>query len=206
VDPLVWTRAWVTYTAAVNDHERGLGGSGTPIIQLLDAIFERSVHATSVAHESMRLRTWLPPYSLRFIDSFRRISLPRFVADAGDSELAGIYEGAFDAYAGRRSFLSVHRLKVYGFMELGFKAGRTETNSGFSGAEENRAWDELDNTLEATRRERHAGRAPRCPMAMRAAVAKVADSGSSPVSKVVLDIAGRGIHYTPGDRLRAFPH
>src|SRR5262245_1050748 len=203
-DPLVWTRAWVAYTPAINEHERGLGGSGTPIIQLLDAIFERNVYASTVAQESMRLRGWLPSYPARFIECFRRISLSRFVAETGDSELAGIYDSLLDAYAGRRSFLSVHRLKVYGFMELGFKAGRTETNSGFSGAEENRAWDELDDTLEATRRERHVGRAPRCPMATRAAVARVADSGSSPVSKVVLDIADRDIHYKPDDRLNGF--
>jgi len=204
-DPLVWTRAWVVYTATVNDHERGLGGSGTPIIELLDAIFERSIHASSVAHETLRLREWLPPHPKRFIDSFRHVSIAKFIAEAGDSELAGIYDGALDAYAGRRSFLSVHRLKVYGFMELGFKAGRTETNSGFSGEEANRAWDELDDTLDATRRERHAGKPQRCPMATRTAIVKAAASRSSPINQVVLDISGQGIHYVPGDRLGVFP-
>jgi sulfite reductase alpha subunit-like flavoprotein len=204
-DPLVWTKAWVVYTGTVNDHERGLGGSGTPIIELLDAMFERSVHATSVAHETLRLRDWMPSYPKRFIDSFRRTSIAKFIAEAGDGELAGIYDGALDAYAGKRSFLSVHRLKVYGFMELGFKAGRTETNSGFSGEEASRAWDELDDTLEATRRERHVGKPNHCPVATRTALVKAADSRTSPVSQVVLDIAGQGMRYIPGDRLGVFP-
>jgi len=204
-DPLVWTKAWVPYTATINDHERGLGGSGTPIIELLDAMFERSVHATSVAHETLRFREWMPSYPKRFIDSFRRISIVKFIAEAGDAELAGIYDGALDAYAGRRSFLSVHRLKVYGFMELGFKAGRTETNSGFSGQEADRAWDELDDTLDATRRERHAGKPHHCPVATRTALVKAADSQTSPITKVILDIAGQGIRYVPGDRLGVFP-
>ena len=133
------------------------------------------------------------------------ISITRFIAGAGDDELAGIYDGTLDAYAGRRSFLSVHRLKVYGFMELGFKAGRTETNSGFSGEEANRAWDELDDTLEATRRERHVGKPQRCPMATRSATVRAADSEASPIHKVVLDIHGQGIQYVPGDRLGVFP-
>lgn len=205
VDPLIWTKTWVPFSAPVNEHERGLGGSGTPTIQLLDAIFERTVHHTSVAQETLRLKVGLPSLPMQFIESFRHISLTKFVSESGDRELAGLLAGALDAYAGKRSFLSVHRLKVYGFMELGFKAGRTETNSGFSGRVADRAWDELDDTLEATRQERYQGKVARCPVATRTSHATLTENRGSPIHKVTLDIEGQGLKYVPGDRLGIFP-
>ena len=204
VDPLIWSKAFANITAPINAYERGLGGSGTPIIQLMDALFERSAYNTLVSHESLKLREWLPPYHRQFIDTFRRFSLSDFVVRSSDKELAGLYNGAFDAYAGRRGFLSMHRLKVYGFMELGFKIGRTETNSGFAGETEKRAWEELDDTLEETRCERYVGKSPYSLRVKRKDVLSVANP-DTPIHQVVLDIEGQGLQFVTGDRLGIFP-
>ncbi|NES22305.1 MAG: hypothetical protein F6K41_26135, partial [Symploca sp. SIO3E6] len=205
VDPLVWSKAFASFTAPINSFERGLGGSGTPIIQLMDAIFERSAYKTIVSQESLKLRDWLPPYHQQFIATFRSFSLSEFLQKSGDGELAGIYNSVFDAYAGKRGFLSIHRLKVYGFMELGFKIGRTETNSGFAGETEKRAWEELDDTLEETRRERYLGKLPYSLRVKRKAVKSTASDQNTPIYQVVLDVKNQGLQFVPGDRLGIFP-
>ncbi|MCB0172205.1 MAG: hypothetical protein KDJ97_16780 [Anaerolineae bacterium] len=205
VDPLIWSKAFANFTAPVIEHERGLVSSGTSVIQLLDALFERNVYNTEIAHETLKQGEWLPNYSRRFVTSIRQVSLSDFVAGSGDQELAGIYNTVLDAYVGKRGFLGVHRLKVYGFMELGFKVGRTQTNSGFSGPTEARAWEQLDDALEATRRERYANKTPGSLSVKREMVAPATADPKSPIHQVVLDIAGQGLHYIAGDRLGIFP-
>lgn len=205
VDPLIWSKAFANITAPINIYERGLGGSGTPIIQLMDALFERGVYKTLVSHESLKLREWLPPYHKQFIETFRHFSLSDFIKQSEDRELAGLYNSVFDAYAGKRGFLSMHRLKVYGFMELGFKIGRTETNSGFSGETEKRAWEELDDTLEETRRERYIGKVPYSIRVKRKAVISTVANANTPIYQVVLDVKGQGLQFLTGDRLGIFP-
>lgn len=205
VDPLIWTKAFASITAPVNSHEIGLSGSGTAIIQLLDALFERNVYNTIAAKTSLKLRQWLPPYHKQFIETFRRFSLSDFVKQSNDRELVGLYNSVFDAYAGKRGFLSIHRLKVYGFMELGFKIGRTETNSGFSGEAEKRAWEELDDMLEETRQERFVGKTPYSLRVNRKAVLPAVANANTPIHHVVLDIAGQGLQFLTGDRLGIFP-
>ena len=59
-----------------------------------------------------------------------------------------------DMYAGEHGFLGRHRMKVYGYLELAFKVGRSVTIGGFSGAFKDRTWDEVDGELEAARFER----------------------------------------------------
>ena len=205
VDPLVWSKAFANISAPVNSHEIGLSGSGTAIIQLLDALFERTVYNTIAAKVSLKLRQWLPPYHKQFIETFRRFSLSDFVKRSNDRELAGLYNSVFDAYAGKRGFLSIHRLKVYGFMELGFKIGRTETNSGFSGETEKRAWEELDDMLEETRHERFVGKTPYSLRVNRKGVSSAVANTSTPIHQVRLDIAGQGLQFVTGDRLGIFP-
>jgi sulfite reductase (NADPH) flavoprotein alpha-component len=82
-------------------------------------------------------------------------------------------------------------------MEVAFKAGRTQTNGGFSGAIAERAWERLDEELEESRHER--GGRSRCPMAKHAAVRPVARSG---ICQVSLDT---DVHFRPGDRLGVWP-
>jgi sulfite reductase (NADPH) flavoprotein alpha-component len=205
VDPLIWSKAFANITAPINAYERGLGGSGTPIIQLMDALFERGVYKTIVSHESLKLREWLPPYHRQFIETFRRFSLSDFIRQSDERELVGLYNSVFDAYAGKRGFLSMHRLKVYGFMELGFKIGRTETNSGFSGETEKRAWEELDDTLEQTRRERYVGKSPYSLRGKRKVMMSSVANTNTPIHQVVLDVKGQGLQFETGDRLGIFP-
>jgi sulfite reductase (NADPH) flavoprotein alpha-component len=45
-------------------------------------------------------------------------------------------------------------MKVYGYLELAFKVGRTLTIGGFSGAFTRRTWDEVDLALRDAHHER----------------------------------------------------
>src|SRR4026209_240255 len=98
---------------------------------------------------------WTPSRHFTLIEATGRIGPAGFVERAGDCELADLHHGALEAYAGKRGWLGMHRLKVYGFMELGFRGGRTQTHGGFPVAVGKQAWETLDDTLEEARQERH---------------------------------------------------
>ncbi len=45
-------------------------------------------------------------------------------------------------------------MKVYGYLELAFKVGRSVTIGGFKGVFKDRTWDQVDGELERAREER----------------------------------------------------
>ena len=49
------------------------------------------------------------------------MGLRRYVIKQSDPELAALYQAALDALRRRAWFLGIHRLKLYGYIELGFK-------------------------------------------------------------------------------------
>lgn len=192
VDPLVWAKTVAPFAAPTHDEEPGLSGAGSPLFPMLDAFFGRAHFDSSIGHESLTLTSWLPRRQRDFV---RAITCPKDAAR--ELGLEDLYREAWEAYAGKRGWLGVHRLKVYGFMELGFKAGRTQTNGGFTGQVETRAWEELDDKMEQARAERP--RPAGCPMARIKASHAVSDAAH----EVVLE--GPKLHHAPGDRMGVLP-
>ncbi|MDQ4076810.1 MAG: hypothetical protein M3220_11275, partial [Chloroflexota bacterium] len=133
------------------------------------------------------------------------VSVHAYVERRGDRELVGLFQEAADAYAGEDGFLGRHRLKVYGYLELAFKVGRNVTIGGFSGLFKDRTWHEVDDALEAARRER-----PSTPQTGWHHV-RVKPGGDSPSGQngsaehIVLDVRGTGIRYRPGARCSVLP-
>jgi sulfite reductase (NADPH) flavoprotein alpha-component len=202
VDPLVWAKTVGPFAASTRDGELGLSGAGGPVFHLLDALFERQRYDSQIGDEARALFGWMPARHAAFIEATGRIGLAGFVEQAGDQDLAGLYHGAVEAYAGKRGWLGMHRLKVYGFMELGFRGGRTQTNGGFHGTVEKLAWEGLDDTLEESRQERHSEGPPiGCPFARRHSVQAASDGKAASVKQVTLDVGGQGFVYEPGDRI-----
>jgi sulfite reductase alpha subunit-like flavoprotein len=202
VDQLIWAKTVGPIASSTREGELGLSGAGAPVFHLLDALFQRDRHASQIGHETQAMFRWLPERHIAFIEATRRMALGDFVARCGEAELAGLYHGAFEAYAGKRGWLGVHRLKVYGFMELGFRVGRTETNGGFSGTVEALAWEALDDSLEQARSERQQeGAAIGCPFA-RGKQSRPATTVVAPrIHQVRLDLAGQGFVHEAGDRI-----
>jgi sulfite reductase alpha subunit-like flavoprotein len=231
VDPLVWAKTVAPFAAPVHAGELGLSGGGSPVFHALDALFGRERWDGPVGHELQALARWLPPRVAGFVARCRSLALPSRVQTL-PATVRHAFRAAFEAYAGPRGWLGIHRLKVYGFMEVGFRSGRTATNGGFAGDVHARSWDALDATLEAAREERwplapgdpgstcpHAGGAATtataaaakpaddapassCPFARRTATTPAA---TAPIARVELATEGQGIRHRPGDRLSVWP-
>lgn len=195
VDHLVWSKTVAPFAYPVRPGELGLSGGGSPVFHVLDALFGRAQWNSSIGQELVALRRWMNPPLVAFIERAAALDLPGYVL--ARPALHTTFDQMREAYVGERGWLGVHRLKVYGFMEVAFKAGRTQTNGGFSGDLAERAWESLDDELETARVER--GPRGRCPMARQASVRPAAQA---PVFQVVLDTA---LQARPGDRLGLWP-
>jgi sulfite reductase (NADPH) flavoprotein alpha-component len=195
VDQLVWAKAVAPFAFPVREGELGLSGGGSPIFHVLDALLGRAQWQTSVGKQLVALQPWMSPPLLAFIRHAAGLGLHAYVQNR--PQLCGAFHRLREAYAGERGWLGVHRRKVYGFMEVAFKAGRTQTNGGFSGAAAERAWERLDDELEESRHER--GERSRCPMARHVDVRPVSGSG---ICRVSLDA---DVQFRPGDRLGVWP-
>ena len=124
-----------------------------------------------------------------------------YVLKHGDRELRNLFQAALEAYAGPRGLLGMHRLKLYGFMELGFRAGRNITAGEFSGTVAQRAWEILDDEIEHARRERYIGLSMECATARRVLMEPAGDGEASPVRRVALDVSETGLRFAAGDRV-----
>jgi sulfite reductase (NADPH) flavoprotein alpha-component len=119
-----------------------------------------------------------------------------YVAARDDGELKGLFGELVEAYQGRRGLLARHRLKAFPYLDAAFKTGRRRTVTGFSDLFEDRGWEEVDASLEASRRERQSSVAH----VPRFARVELVDDVCPGVRRVVLDVRGLGIHCEPGDR------
>jgi sulfite reductase (NADPH) flavoprotein alpha-component len=207
VDPVVWGKTVAPLATPYQDTREIPGPSGTaiPTFTLMDIFFGRSGYATTVGHETDRTRRWFPPHWQAFLTAAEQISVPDYVQRSGDSELAGLFQQAMDAYSGETGLIGRHRLKAYGFLDLSFKAGRSRTLGGFDGGFEDRLWDRMDDELELARQERYT-RYPESSHFVRVKrVEALVRDGLPPVNKVVLDLQGAGVRYQPGDRCAILP-
>jgi len=205
VDPVVWAKTVGPFAAPTREGEPGISGASSPVFHVLDALLGRRDFGTQLGKDTLHFRGWLPAGYQRLFEAIGRVPLRDAVVAADDRELAGVYQSLLEAYAGRRGFLGLHRLKTYGFMEIGFKAGRAATNGGFAAAASARPWDDLDDELEATRRARFAGQRLAPHRARRVAVRPTRPDGAGHAWQVTLDVARLGLAHREGDRLAVVP-
>ncbi|MEX0658205.1 MAG: hypothetical protein WD080_03645, partial [Egibacteraceae bacterium] len=207
VNPVVWgkTVAPLATPFQAVDPPPGPSGTAIPAFQLLDILFGRHAHLSTIGRETLFARQWFPAHWRDFLTAAEAISIPAFVAGHGDRALRGIFAEAREAYAGRDGLLGRHRLKTFGYLDLSFKAGRSKTLSGFAGSFEDRPWDRMDAELALARLERTPTAAP---ASHHARVARVEELRADPqgwVGQVVLDLAGAGVRYRPGSRCAVLP-
>lgn len=203
-DPIVWSRFVAPFAAPVRMVEPGLSGAAAPVFHLLDAFFGRARHDTKIGRETKHLADWSPRNPMQLVDSLRAVDVSAWVERCADSELRGVWRHTLEGYAGSHGWLGAHRLKVYGFMECGFKAGRLATNGGFSGKSEERAWERLDRELDDSRRERF-GAPPGFSLARRVAVRPAQTTDGADVFRVTFDTTGTGLRFQAGDRCAVLP-
>lgn len=207
VNPVVWgkTVAPLATPFQAVDPPPGPSGTAIPAFQLLDIVFGRHAHATTIGKETAVARQWFPAHWREFLSAAEAISIPAFVASHGDRALRGVFAEAREAYAGGDGLLGRHRLKTFGFLDLSFKAGRSKTLGGFAGSFEDRPWDRMDAELALARLERVPTASPPVHHARLARVEELHAANDRWVGEVVLDLEGAGVRYRPGSRCAVLP-
>lgn len=200
VNPVVWAKTVAPFAVPIEKGVQGPSGTSSPIFSLLDAFFERKRNETFLGREIRDLRRGYPRFWREFIACAGEVSIKDYIDRTGSRELSNLWNDALSAYAGNDGFLGRHRMKVYGYLELAFKVGRSVTIGGFAGLFKDRTWDQVDSELEYSRRERLESFPETCRFAdVKAQPAPVAEE-SELSRRVVLGVEGASLRYQPGDR------
>lgn len=210
VDPVVWAKTVAPFAVPMQPGVQGPSGTSSPIFNTLDVFFGRKKYETFLGREIHALRDTYPPLWREFLAALHEISVPEYIANRGKPHLAGLLNEARSVYAGPNGFLGRHRMKVYGYLELAFKVGRSVTIGGFKGVFKDRTWDQVDSELEKSRLERVQSFPRSCYHARIKDVVSPGFDGSETsrsggVFDVVLDVSGTGLRYEAGDRCGVLP-
>ncbi|KAF2021694.1 sulfite reductase flavo protein alpha-component [Aaosphaeria arxii CBS 175.79] len=221
-NPVEWGQRYAKFSAPLSKRVPALSGLALPLFLLLDAFIGRTKYKSFLGIEAVHLRRWLPLNIRAFIAAVENhYRIPEFVKSSGDPRLEGVLEGIIESYAGERGFMGTHRYKVYGFLEVVAKTGRTETNGNAgAGDSEGRAWEEVHRTLSDSMKERldpYRGEVKVQPHEMRGSFeecrfqAKILDRQNvdadpqRSTGMVTFDLHNTGITFQPGDRLAVMP-
>jgi sulfite reductase (NADPH) flavoprotein alpha-component len=205
VDPVVWAKTVAPFAVPMHAGDQGPSGTSSPIFNALDLFFGRKHYGSFLGREIRQLRAAYPPAWQAFLEAISQVSVADYIERTGSKTLRGSWREAFELYAGPNGFLGRHRMKVYGYLELAFKVGRSVTIGGFGGVFKDRTWDQVDNELEAAQGERLQG----FPLACREAQVQSAglrdDAERGGMRHLTLDVSQAGIRYRVGDRCAIFP-
>jgi sulfite reductase (NADPH) flavoprotein alpha-component len=198
VDQVVFANVVAPLAVPLREWTAGPGGAASPIFHLMDAFLGRKFKDSDLGKEVARYREWFPPHHMAFLDAVERISVADHIAGTGNRHLQALWDTLFEAYAGEKGYLGTHRLKVYGYLELAFKVGRSVTIAHIEGAFKDRQWKAVDTLLEDSRSERYMQLPPHLQYARIKSREPAAKSGG--VRRIVLDLSETGGVYRPGDR------
>lgn len=205
VDPVIWAKTVAPFAVPMQAGDQGPSGTSSPLFNTLDLFFGRREYRSFLGREIRQLRGTYPSSWRAFLDAVGQISVADYIERTGSKTLGGAWREAFELYVGPSGFLARHRMKVYGYLELAFKVGRSVTIGGFGGVFKDRTWDQVDNELESSRSERLRGFPSGCPEAR----VQPQVSGNPPlpgeVRHLTLDVSRAGVRYGVGDRCVIFP-
>ena len=199
-DPVLWALFVSPLSMPIRKGEVGLSGAAIPFAHLLDAFFHRGAYDSKLGRNIKESHIHLPKRHQQLFLTIHSLDFPKQVSNFHDSELENLFIHIRHEYAGVHGWLGRHRLKVYGFMDAGFRLGRSSTNGGFSGTLQERSWDELDEQLDNARKERLEDTVYQGCARVHAIVQE------SPIHyTVTLDVQQLGCAFLPGDHVAIVP-
>ncbi|HEX2912081.1 MAG TPA: cytochrome b5 domain-containing protein [Chloroflexia bacterium] len=206
VDQVVWAKTVAPFAVPITPETPGPSGTAAPIFHFLDAFLGRKEFKTLLGHEAQKLGKFSPPHWQDLILATGEVSVLDYIYRNDYRTLRGLFFQVMEAYAGEKGYLGVHRLKVYGFLENAFKAGRSVTIGGFKGLFRNKTWDQIDYELKLTSDERYIvlARHRYTSRIVQGRTSQDAQDGSK-LNFIELDISNTGLRYRPGDRAGIFP-
>ena len=205
VDPIVWAKTVAPFAVPLKEGIQGPSGTSAPVFHLIDTFIERSKYDTILGEEALFIREWYPKHWREFINSVEEVSILNYIKEKKNEELEGAFYSFIESYSGNNGFLGVHRRKVYGYLQMAFKVGRSVTIGGFSGLFKERTWEEVDDELETTRLERYINKDLKCPFSSIVERRTIGEENIKNIKNVKLDVKNKGISFRPGDRCAIIP-
>ena len=186
VDPVVWARTVAPFAVPIAPGALGPSGTAAPLFNLLDSLFQRPTQRSQLGREILGHRAAYPQHWRQFLTAVDEVALASYVERSGNPLLRDAFGAALDAYAGADGFLSRHRRKVFGYLEIAFKVGRGVTIGGFTGALQDRTWTQVDRELQKSQAERGGAEQAAPTRAARKSPAAAGTETSFPLSELVL--------------------
>jgi cytochrome b involved in lipid metabolism/ferredoxin-NADP reductase len=204
VDPVAWAKTVAPFAVPLHAGDQGPSGTSSPLFNTLDLFFGRKDYASFLGREIQQLRHHYPRAWQVYLSSLTEVSVARYIEERGSRALRSAFRQAFELYAGDSGFLGRHRMKVYGYLELAFKVGRSVTIGGFGGVFTDRTWDVVDRELSASQAER-VRTLPHFVQHARVVNTVSASDAPSGLQRVTLDVSRAGVRYHGGDRCLILP-
>ena len=207
VDPVVWAKTVAPFAVPITEGTVGPSGVSAPAFHVLDVFFSRHTYNTHLGKEMLNMREWYPKHWQDFFEALGEISVAEYVEKRNVPILTGMYKEAAAAYAGESGFLSRHKVKAYGYLDIAFKVGRSVTIGGFKGLFKDRVWDLAVDELTYSQTERE-GDFPRSSHHAPVKDIEITNTDGDTtkwVKRVVFDVSQTGIRYLPGDRCAILP-
>jgi len=201
VDPVLFGVIVADLAVPFKPQHPGPSGTAAPLFHVLDAFLERGAVEAEIGVDAVRLRTWGPKVVDRFVAAVAQGPGANTIMTTSSRRLQGLLQTLVELYSGPRGWLEAHRLKVYGYIEMSFKAGRPVTIGGFAGEFHDRPWRTVHRALDDSRAERELGKPTH---SARGVLIERRPAGGD-VQHVILDVRGEGVVYRPGDRCQILP-
>lgn len=199
LNPVIWAKTAPNVSASMRESEAGLSGGSAPFLHLLDIFLGREGYSTEMGVQAIERRFWMPRGHIEFLSALNSISVRDFVVESRDNSLIDLFNQIYETYTGKDGFLGIHRRKIFTYMELGFKAGRLQTNAGSQRDTDTPPWEVVDKDLEDGRLERYIDRIPKIQTGI------IEKNYRFNGALVHVDISvPDGVVYLPGDRCSVY--
>ncbi len=205
VDPVLWAKTVAPFAVPIHRGDQGPSGTSSPLFNTLDLFFGRKDYESFLGREIKALRGHYPRAWQVFLGALSEVDVAGYVELKGSQSLKSAFREAFELYAGETGFLGRHRMKVYGYLELAFKVGRSVTIGGFGGVFTDRTWDQVDGELARSQAERTKEAPESVHRARVIDASPSAHDAPAALRRVTLDVSEAAVRYRGGDRCLILP-
>ena len=154
IDPVLWTLTVGNLGIPWVKGMVGAAGTAHPLFHMMDEFTGRFEYNTGIGQEAQIVRSTYPIHWRQFLEAMKEVSVTEYIALSKDNELTNLWRTFTSSYHGNDGLLGFHRRKVFGFLAVSFRIGRSTTINGLGRKRRTEPWHEVDQELEKARLER----------------------------------------------------
>ncbi|KAJ5919761.1 hypothetical protein N7454_009596 [Penicillium verhagenii] len=154
IDPVLWTLTVANLGIPWVNGAVGAAGTAHPFFHMMDEFTGRFQYSTGIGKEAQIVRATYPVHWRQFLKAIKEVSVTEYVDASKDAELVDLWKTFTSSYSGNDGLLGFHRRKVFGFLAVSFRIGRSTTINGLGRKRKAEPWQEADQALESARLER----------------------------------------------------